>query len=172
MDIVEKARVFATAAHAAIGQKRKYSREDYIVHPAAVADMVRSVGGTPEMIAAAWLHDTVEDTQGRISLDLIAAEFGPVVAAYVENLTDVSKPEDGNRRVRKELDRRHTAKAHPAAKTIKLADIIANAPSIIRDDPDFARVYLREQRALLDVLRGGDPTLYKQAKRIIDAYYA
>src|SRR3712207_2395630 len=155
MDLVEKARVFATAAHAAIGQKRKYSGEDYIVHPAAVADLVRAVGGTPEMLAAAWLHDTVEDTGGRISLALIAAEFGPVVAAYVADLTDVSRPEDGNRRARKALDRRHTAQARPAAQTIKLADIIANAPSIIAHDPAFAPVYLREQRALLRVLAGG-----------------
>ena len=54
--------MFATAAHAAIGQKRKYSGDDYIVHPARVASIVTRHGGTDEMIAAAWLHDTVEDT--------------------------------------------------------------------------------------------------------------
>ena len=172
MDLVEKARVFATAVHAAIGQRRKYSDEDYIVHPAEVVELVRAVGGTPEMLAAAWLHDTVEDTKGRITLDLIAAEFGSVVAEYVENLTDVSRPTDGNRRVRKAIDQQHTARARPEAKTIKLADIIANSGSIIAHDPGFAQVYMREQHALLRVLAEGDPTLHARAKRIVDGYLA
>lgn len=52
----------ATAAHEGIGQVRKYTGEPYINHPAAVAELVSSVPHTPEMLAAAWLHDTVEDT--------------------------------------------------------------------------------------------------------------
>ena len=69
MSIVEKARLFATSAHAAVGQKRKYTNEPYIVHPAEVAKLVEDVGGTQEMIAAAWLHDVIEDTQ--VPLELI-----------------------------------------------------------------------------------------------------
>jgi (p)ppGpp synthase/HD superfamily hydrolase len=59
MNIVERARVFATAAHAAVGQKRKYTGEDYIVHPTEVAGIVRDAGGTDAQIAAAYLHDLV-----------------------------------------------------------------------------------------------------------------
>ncbi|CAA9581234.1 MAG: hypothetical protein AVDCRST_MAG88-3356, partial [uncultured Thermomicrobiales bacterium] len=98
--------------------------------------------------------------------------FGPVVAEYVENLTDVSRPTDGNRRVRKAIDQQHTARARPEAKTIKLADIIANSGSIIAHDPGFAQVYMREQHALLRVLAEGDPTLHARAKRIVDGYLA
>lgn len=66
---------------------------------------------TQEMIAAAYLHDVVEDTP--VSIHEIREEIGPEVSELVDWLTDVSKPEDGNRRVRKELDRQHLAKAPP-----------------------------------------------------------
>ena len=83
-------------------------------------------------------------------------------------LTDVSRPEDGNRAARKTLDREHIAKASPQAKTIKIADLIDNSRSIMAHDPQFARVYLAEKRLLLDVLTEGDPTLYAMARRIVD----
>lgn len=67
---------------------------------------------------------------------------------------------DGNRQQRKEIDRQHTARAQPAAKTIKLADIIDNARSITEHDPEFAATYLVEQEALMDVLIEGDKSLY------------
>ena len=50
------------------------------------------------------------------------------MAYLVDCLTDVSKPSDGNRAVRKEIDRQHLAKASPKAKTIKLADLIDKLP--------------------------------------------
>jgi len=95
LTIVDKARYFATAAHAAVGQKRKYSDDDYIVHPIRVANLVKQYGGTEEMIAAAYLHDVVEDTD--VTMDTITSLFGSVVASLVKDLTDVSKPSDGNR---------------------------------------------------------------------------
>ena len=58
----QTALVFATAAHAAVGQMRKYTNDPYIVHPIRVATTVAKFGGTDEMIAAAYLHDVVEDT--------------------------------------------------------------------------------------------------------------
>jgi (p)ppGpp synthase/HD superfamily hydrolase len=94
MDIVEKARIFATAAHAAVDQRRKYTNEPYIVHPKQVADFVANVpGATPEMIAAAWLHDVVEDT--KVTNEDIAREFGDKVGEYVGWVTDISRPEYG-----------------------------------------------------------------------------
>ncbi len=158
MNLVEKARIFATAAHHAAGNVRKYTGEPYINHPAAVVGLVASVPHTPEMLAAAWLHDTVEDTG--VSLVLIEQEFGFEVADMVEMLTDVSHANDGLRAHRKRIDREHTAKASPAAKTIKLADLIDNTRSIVERDPKFAEVYLKEKRLLLDVLTEGDATLH------------
>jgi len=165
MNMVERARVFATAAHAAVKQVRKYTFEPYIVHPTEVANIVASVPHTDVMLAAAWLHDTVEDT-GVTILD-IQIEFGNEVAALVSWLTDVSKPEDGNRAVRKAIDREHTAMAPGAAQTVKLADLIANSRSIMAHDPAFARVYLEEKRMLLEVLTRGDAVLMVQARRIV-----
>ena len=165
MTIVERARVFATAAHAAVGQLRKYTFEPYIVHPREVAGIVESAGGTPEMIAAAWLHDVVEDTG--VTIETIREEFGSEVAELVGWLTDVSRPEQGNRAHRKAIDRAHTAAAPGAAQTVKLADLISNTRSIMAHDPEFARVYLAEKRALLEVMTKADPTLMARAREQI-----
>jgi hypothetical protein len=82
----------------------------------------------------------------------------------------VSRPTDGNREVRKRIDREHTAAAPRAAKTIKLADLIDNSRSIIARDPDFAHVYLGEKRLLLDeALKDGDRFLWAQADEIVRA---
>ena len=133
MDImVQKAIFFATQAHA--GQTRKYTGEPYVNHPIEVMRLVSEVNDDPEVLAAAILHDVVEDTPATITN--IRIGFNARVAALVDDLTDVSKPEDGNRATRKELDRQHTAKASPDAKTIKLAELISNSMSIVKDDPN------------------------------------
>ena len=163
MTIVERARVFATAAHAAVGQVRKYTFEPYIVHPAEVAKIVRDAGGTDVMVAAAWLHDTVEDTG--VTIETIRAEFGVEVAELVGWLTDVSRPEHGNRAHRKALDRAHSAAAPAEAQTVKLADLISNTRSIMAHDEAFAKTYLEEKRLLLAVMTKGDATLMAIARK-------
>ena len=167
MTVVKKALEFATEAHK--GQVRKYTGEPYIVHPIEVMELVKQVIDDPEMQAAALLHDVVEDTP--VSINEIKDEFGPRVAALVSDLTDVSKPEDGNRALRKELDRQHTAKASPDAKTVKLADLISNGRSIIKDDPNFAKVFMKEKAALLDVMTEGNIILFKQASDMVASYF-
>jgi (p)ppGpp synthase/HD superfamily hydrolase len=157
MNIVTKAQVFATAAHAAVKHVRKYTGEPYIVHPIHVMSIVKTVEHTDAMLAAALLHDTVEDTG--VTIDLIEQEFGTEVAELVGWLTDVSKKDDGNRAVRKQMDLEHTAQAPAAAQTIKLADLISNTSSIVKNDPKFAETYLKEKQALLKVLTKGDPAL-------------
>jgi (p)ppGpp synthase/HD superfamily hydrolase len=166
MNIVDRAFIFAKVAHAAVGQKRKYTGEDYINHPVEVSDIVYGRGYSDEMVAAALLHDVVEDTC--INIGMIIGEFGSKVATLVEGLTDVSKPEDGNRAVRKEIDRQHTAKQSPACKTIKLADLISNSKSILQHDKEFARVYLKEKKLLLEVLKEGDEVLWGHANKIVE----
>jgi (p)ppGpp synthase/HD superfamily hydrolase len=165
-DVVRKAQVYAMAAHASVKQLRKYTNEPYIVHPAEVAKIVAGVpGSTPDMVAAAWLHDVVEDT-GCTFTDIHMA-FGIDIAGMVSWLTDVSKPEDGNRAHRKAIDLAHTAQAPAHVKTIKLADIISNCKSIMEHDPNFAKVYLEEKRAQLEVLTEGDPGLLARAREIV-----
>ncbi len=148
--MIAHAATFAAEAHAAVAQVRKYTGEPYIVHPEAVAALVAEAGGDDAMVAAAWLHDVVEDTE--VSLATLRDLFGDDVADLVFWLTDVSRPEDGNRAVRKEKDRSHNAQAPARAKAVKLADLIDNTASILAHDPDFATVYLREKAVLLDVL--------------------
>jgi len=106
----------------------------------------------------------VEDTS--VTLKTVQELFGPIVAAYVEQLTDVSKPEDGNRAARKAKDLAHTALASPEAKSIKLADLISNSRSILERDPVFAVTYLAEKRALLEVLKEGDRELHRIASEL------
>jgi (p)ppGpp synthase/HD superfamily hydrolase len=148
--MIVEAKMFATAAHAAIGQKRKYSGDDYIVHPQRVAAIVERHGGTDEMIAAAWLHDTVEDTD--VTPILITKMFGVDVADIVEGLTDISLPDDGNRAKRKSIDRMHSANASTEAQFVKCADIIDNSWDIAENDLSFAKVYKSEVFLLLNAM--------------------
>jgi (p)ppGpp synthase/HD superfamily hydrolase len=161
IDIVERARIFATAAHAAVRQLRKYSNEPYIYHPAAVVKLVASVPHTPEMLAAAWLHDVIEDTG--VEFDTLRFEFGDEVAELVAWLTDEPR-ESGNRTMRKAMDCDRLAHSPKTAQTIKLADLIDNTLTIEERDPDFAVVYRKEKAALLEVLTKGDAALMKMAK--------
>ncbi|MDA8142023.1 MAG: HD domain-containing protein, partial [Desulfobacteraceae bacterium] len=61
-DLIRKARQYATEAHQGIDHFRKYTHQPYQVHLQAVAKLVAQFSDDPKMIAAAWLHDVVEDT--------------------------------------------------------------------------------------------------------------
>jgi len=161
--LVEKALQFATAAHE--GQVRKYTGEPYIVHPVEVMEIVKTVSDDAAMHAAALLHDVVEDTD--ITIEDIIREFGDDVAQLVDDLTDVSKPEDGNRKTRKALDRAHSAMASARAQTVKLADLISNGRDILQHDRHFAKVFLAEKDLLLEVLTKGDAKLHAIASEIV-----
>ena len=162
-DMLAKAIQFAADAHH--GQVRKYTGEPYVTHPLAVMKMVQEVPHTSEMLVAAVLHDVVEDTP--FEIEDINREFGSLVSLYVDGLTDVSKPEDGNRRTRKAIDRDHTALQGAEVQTIKLADLIHNTYSIQKHDPSFYKVYKREKVELLNVLTKGDLTLMWRAQQQI-----
>jgi (p)ppGpp synthase/HD superfamily hydrolase len=156
-NLIERAKCFAIAAHKAVGQRRKYSGDCYSIHPEEVALMVAERGGSEAMIAAAWLHDTVEDT--KVANDDIRDLFDDEVADLVYWLTDVSKLTDGNRRIRKAIDREHLAAAPADAQTIKYCDSILNTRDIAKNDPKFAAVYLPEKLADLEAMDKGDPEL-------------
>ncbi|MBL4800195.1 MAG: HD domain-containing protein [Oleispira sp.] len=163
-----EAYLFAESAHK--GQVRKYTGDPYIVHPCHVADLVLTVTGNVDMYCAALLHDTVEDTD--TALDDIRIEFGQVVAQYVDWLTDISVPSDGNRATRKAIDCKRLGKAPSEVQTIKLADLINNSGSILEYDQRFAKVYMEEKRLLLEVLTKGDKGLHDRASKIVSDYFA
>lgn len=156
---------FATWAHGIIGQVRKYTGEPYITHPIAVAEIVKTVPHTPEMLAAALLHDVREDVL--VPRYVILRVFGPIVDEYVDWLTEVSTKADGVRSLRKAKDRNRLALAPHQVQTIKLCDIIHNTTSIVVNDPKFSRVYLPEMVDLLSVLTKGDPGLHATATDVV-----
>jgi (p)ppGpp synthase/HD superfamily hydrolase len=145
--LIEKAKEFAIKAHE--GQVRKYTFQPYVEHPILVAKAVSRFVDDPEAIAAALLHDTVEDCD--VSFEDIEDNFGDIVAEYVWFLT---KPPEfvGNRAVRKQLDRDRLATAPKIVKLIKICDVMHNSGSIRDHDPDFYEDFRVETRLLLDAI--------------------
>lgn len=86
LELIQKAYVFAAAAHA--GQTR-LSGEPYLSHPLAVASTLADMGFDEPTVAAGLLHDTVEDTS--VTIDDIAENFGDEVADIVDGVTKISK---------------------------------------------------------------------------------
>ena len=168
--LVQRAFDFAADAHESINHRRKYSDLPYIVHPVAVALRVEALGGTPEMISAALLHDVVEDTP--VSIEQIYAEFGKVVGDLVAGLTDVSKPEDGNRKARKAMDAEHTRVQCADCHTVKLADIEHNFHDIVANDPGFARKWVSEKVVLVEYCADGHPELHATVAQLVGDFMA
>jgi len=141
VDPLKEAYDYATRAHA--GQHRK-GGTPYILHPAAVATILREAGvDEVAVLRAALLHDVVENTPRRVTE--IGAGFGPTVADLVGELT---RPEAT--RHDREAFRRYLDGLSGRARLIKLADRIENVRGLraIREDLEFARRYLEETRAL------------------------
>lgn len=172
MNLYEKALTFAIIKHG--DQKRKYTGVPYIVHPIAVASLVGQAAdesgitnASPDWkywqaaYAAALNHDVLEDTDCTKQEMLDA--LGNLVTEFVYEVTDVSKPEDGNRATRKALDREHLSRASFWGKTIKLADFIDNTKDIVDNDKNFAVQYLREKELALPHLHGGCLYLFNMA---------
>ena len=158
---------FAEKAHR--GQVRKYTGEPYITHPAAVAEIVKKVGGDSNMIAAAYLHDVIEDCG--ITKEEIESLFDADVANLVDELSYKAGMVMGNRAVRKEFERKRITTISDRAKTIKLADLIHNSGSIMRYGKGFAVTYMSEKRDLLPGLKGGDKVLHAKAEKIVHFFY-
>jgi len=151
--LIMKAREFAAKAHA--GVFRKWSGEPYIEHPKRVAERLAALGFPAYVVAAAFLHDVVEDTP--VSGAEIAAEFGPAVAALVLEVTKPIVP--GNRAARKAAFRAHLAKSSYNGASIKLSDELDNSRNVAELAPEFAETYLPEMREELKVLSHGHPEL-------------
>lgn len=166
-ELINKSMLIAQTAHKAINQKRKYSGADYIMHPLEVYNIL-SLHTTNEIIlSVGLLHDVVEDTE--ITLDFISQNVSPEVAYVLEMVTDISKPEDGNRETRKAIDREHYKTADYRGKMVKLADIISNGYDIKKHDKHFAERYFYEIGLLLPFLEVED-FLYQKAQKMVYDY--
>jgi (p)ppGpp synthase/HD superfamily hydrolase len=164
-EIALLAQGFSMCAHR--NQRRKYEDAPYIVHCERVARTVAEYTDDANVIAAAFMHDVLEDTE--VTAEEMRRVFGDAITDFVLEVTDVSRPSDGVRAVRKEKDKDHLAKSSAGGATIKLADLIDNAIGIAANDKGFAPVYLREAEALLPVLKHGDKRLWERARDTLAA---
>ena len=151
---------FARQAHE--GQKRKYTGDDYIIHPITVALMVQDNGGDQNMVLAALLHDVLEDTtvtheelRTFLYKTLGNSMDAEDVLQLVVELTDVYTTEafpELNRKKRKKEEAFRLAYASKRAKQIKEQDIKHNSESITKHDPAFAKVFLEEKELLMSYM--------------------
>lgn len=137
LQLIVLARAFALRVHA--GQFRGgQKRYPFIVHPAEVAALVKKSGGTPAEIAAAWLHDIVEDTP--TTLGEIVMRFGVEVSNIVDGLTDPRAFSDLPLPERKMQQARRVIYESDSVKRIKMADQISNVRLLALNPPlDFNR---------------------------------
>ena len=129
--LVSEAADFAAHRHKGMARKGRGS-EPYINHLAEVANILAGVtdGADAELVAAGWLHDTVEDTG--TTREELANKFGERVAALVVEVTDDMSLPKAQRRQKQVEDA--TCKS-PGAKLIKIADKISNIRARIHCDP-------------------------------------
>jgi (p)ppGpp synthase/HD superfamily hydrolase len=130
---------FAMCAHR--NQRRKYEDAPYVVHCERVARTVAQYSDDPNVIAAAFMHDLLEDTD--VTAEEMRRVFGDAITDLVLEVTDVSRPSDSKRTVRKEKDREHLSRSSAGGATIKLADLIDNCINTAAHDKGFAPIYLR-----------------------------
>ncbi len=134
MTLVADALAFATEAHA--GQLRKGPAQmPYITHPIAVANILWETGErSPIVLAAALLHDTVEDCG--VTREQLVKRFGPAVASIVIEVTD----EPGLLgAARKDAQVAKAPTLSHGAKRLKLADKTANLTDIVDNPPGWAK---------------------------------
>ena len=173
--------VFAFAEKAHGDQRRKYTPEPYIVHPVRVMEILKEYTGDECMLAAALLHDVLEDTPvtktemlGFLRTVMNENDAKRTLALVIE-LTDVYIKKDYpalNRRRRKDLERERIAGTSVDAQTIKYADILDNCREIVAHDRHFAGVFLRECAATLRVASNGNQDLYRRTREQVEAAMA
>jgi (p)ppGpp synthase/HD superfamily hydrolase len=140
--LIEHAKFFATYHHE--GQTRKFGDREYIYHPEQVFRYLNKFTNDENLLAAAWLHDVVEDCG--VTLNRLAEVFNYHVTRYVD---DVSQPPAcGNRKQRWKIYLEHYAKATEGGKLLKLADRKCN----LQEHYDFwDQLPLSEQKFVQEV---------------------
>jgi (p)ppGpp synthase/HD superfamily hydrolase len=164
--VLKKIRDFADNAHG--DQLRKYTPDRYIVHPERVMETCRNYDTRLSVLAAALLHDVLEDTEINRNtmfgflLTVMKESEAEKTISLVEQLTDVYVKKayphlNREQRKRKELDR--IIRTSRAAQTIKYADILDNTKEITEQDPGFAPRFLRECLEILEKANKGNKNL-------------
>lgn len=164
-------RAAAFAGHRHRHQRRKDAdASPYINHPLALARVLAVEGGVtdPATLAAALLHDTIEDT-GTTRAELVA-EFGAEVACIVAEVTDDKSLPKAERKL---AQVEHAAHISDKAKRVKLADKVCNLRDVAQTPPvdwpiERRREYFDWARSVIDRLRGVDARL----EAIFDAAYS
>lgn len=159
MNLIIKAALFAKNAHQ--GQLRKYTRRPYIEHPMRVAGQTALAGAPEQVVAAAWLHDVLEDCP--MQEIHFYAQFGrqKQLVRTVLELTNRSKsPEhaDKDRAERKAIDREALADASAWAKIVKLIDRADNLREMHGASGTFKKLYIEESQLLVKALENPNDT--------------
>ncbi len=160
--LLDRAIAFATKAHS--GTLRKKDGIPYILHPMEVASIAGGITTDEEVLTAALLHDTVEDTN--VSLDTIKSQFGDRVAALVASETedkrrDRSPAETWMQRKMESLAALRNA-VDPGVRVLWLSDKLANMRS-------FARQYEKEGDRMWKDYNQTDPAQQAWYYRTIEA---
>lgn len=164
--MVVKAVLFCSEKH--VSQRRKgAAQEPYINHLTEVASLVASATGGEDvnLIAAAYLHDTLEDTA--TTFDELVEQFNDDIARLVSEMTDnKSLPKQR----RKELQVENASKKSKRAQVIKLADKISNLRSLAASPPadweaDRREEYVNWARAVCGQLKGNNAWLDEQFEK-------
>lgn len=161
----QDAKQFATEAHAAAGNTRKFVGGPYIAHPAEVVAILRRYTDDPATLAAGWLHD-VKDDAG-ITHDALSNRFGAEVADLVEVVSLDMALAKLPRRERVAIAIGKLSAAPGKAHYVRAADIISNSKDIAQRDPRFARTYLREKADTLRVATRADSDLLAEAWEVV-----
>lgn len=131
-ELLDRAIIFAVRAHA--GTERRGKGFPYVIHPMEAVEIVATITPDQEILAAAALHDTVEDTE--VTLEQLRAEFGERIASLVASESDemvdgVSEEDSWHDRKQAAIDR--LAAAPHDAKIVALGDKLSNMRAIARD---------------------------------------
>ncbi len=144
--LVEQAREFAATKHH--GRTRRYSKEPYLTHLDRVVAILQEHGfDHPVMLAAAFLHDTIEKTP--TTYQELINKFGPEVTELVFWMTDV---EEGKEQEKNLLSCWRLARAPIAAKLIKLADVLDNIPHVMSYDRKKGEKFREEKRQVVEAM--------------------
>jgi len=160
--LVDRAKYLAGIAHA--NQFRKDGITPYFVHPCRVANLVEKyVNHTPEMVAAAYMHDVLEDTD--VTSHTLQMLFHTNVVNLVLELTNPSKGLILPRKERKEIDRQHLFNISKEAKIIKLFDRLDNIQDLTGFSNSFTALYMKETLLMLDVIEDADKNFTNLIRR-------
>lgn len=158
--LIESAKLFATECHK--NQKRKFTNEPYIIHPQEVSEMVAKIGGSPEMVAASWLHDVVEDCG--IKIEEIRRRFGDKVSNLVSELTTPGNIDSGKK---SEYIAKKMETMSSDGLTIKLCDRLNNVSGFKTAAPNFISKYVPKTKFIMDSIEASGRVLDSNQKKLI-----